>query len=342
MNPALTVAHDPYDAQVVRDRTLPWMGGSYAQVDGIGSVAEALDVGALGWKVAKRNIRTMDGVLVPDYQAIVRLDTKTPLGIVGRRFEPLQNADALAPVDAILGESGGVIRAVGPLNGGRRVFVAIELPGQVVVPGDTSTRVCPWMVVANGHDGSLSLSVNVLEHVVRCTNILVALASLSAYRFRLVHRPGIGAKYQQAHQVVGAIQGYLAESNELKADLAARRITEDGSRAIIRAAFPVPAGSDPDAQGGRGRPSLFDGAWKALWASPTIPAELRTTAWGAVQAVTEYVDHATSWRGGVRGDVSDRRMNALVLGGRADGQKARAIEAALGMPHRRTKVVTMD
>jgi phage/plasmid-like protein (TIGR03299 family) len=335
--------HSPYDAEVVRDRTLPWMGGSYAQVDDIRTVAEALTLGGLDWEVAKRNIRTMDGTLIPDYQAVIRTDTKAPLGVVGTKFQPLQNTQALAPVDAILGESGGTIRAVGPLNGGRRVFVAIELPQAVRVPGDDTTTVHPWMVVANGHDGSLALSVNVLEHVVRCTNILVALASHAAYRIRLVHRPGIEARYHQAHQVVGQVNGYLRESNDLKADLAARRITEGQAKAILQAAFPVPVRDTSAADGGRvGRPTQFDGAWDGLLHSPTIPDPLRLTAWGAVQAVTEYVDHGTAWRGGKRGDVSDRRMNALVFGGRADGQKARAIEAALALPRRRTKVVTVD
>lgn len=335
-------AHNVYDAEVVRDRTLPWMGGSYAQVDGIGNVAEALTLGGLDWEVAKRNIRTMDGVLIPDYQAVVRLDSKAPLGVVGRKFAPLQNGVALSPVDALLGESGGTIRAVGPLNGGRRVFVAIELPSAVQVPGDMGTLVNPWMVVANGHDGSLALSVNVLEHVVRCTNILVALARLSAYRIRLVHRPGIEAKYQQAHQVIATANRYLAESNGLKADLAARRVSEAQSRRIIEAAFPLPARDTSAEDGGRtGRRTMFDHAWDGLWNSPTIPDPLRPTAWGAIQAVTEWVDHGTNWRGGPRGDADDRRMNALVFGGRADGQKARAIEAALALPHRRTRVVTV-
>lgn len=338
-----TQAHDHsvYDTEVVHDRTLPWMGGSYAQVDGIGSVAEALAVGHLDWQVAKRNIRTMDGVLIPDYQAVVRLDTKAPLGVVGRKFEPLQNLAALSPVDALLAESGGHIRAVGPMNGGRRVFVAIELPERVMIPGE-STPITSWMVVANGHDGSLALSVNILEHVVRCTNILVALSKHAAYRIRLVHRPGIQARYAQAHQVVAQANGYLAESDDLKAGLVARRVTEGQSRAIIQAAFPLPA-SRADLEPGTkpGRPSLYDGAWANLWQSPTIPDPLRSTAWGAVQAVTEWVDHGTAWRGGERGNVSDRRMNALVFGGRSDGQKARAIEAALALPHRRTKVVTV-
>lgn len=331
--------HDTHDFEGVTDRSLPWLMSSYAQVDGITTVADALELGRLDWQVGKRNIRTMDGTPVPDYQAVVRLDTKAALGVVGRRFEPLQNADALAPVDDILGESGGIIRAVGPLNGGRRVFVAIELGQGVVVPGDSGTTVAPWMIVANGHDGSLALSVTVLEHVLRCTNILVALSRMAAYRMRLVHRPGIQAKHQQAHQVVRMTQGYLAESNDLKADLVAHRITEGIARRIIQAAFPLPERED-DAPAG-GRPTAFDGAWANWQHSDTIPDDLRLTQWGAIQAVTEWVDHGTAWRGGARGDVNDRRMNALVFGGRSDQQKARAIDAALGVATRRAKVVTV-
>ena len=338
--------HDTHDFGGVtvvepQDRHLPWLMSSYTQVpEGITRIQDALELGQLTWEVGKRNIRTMDGTPVPDYQAVIRTDTKAVLGVVGRKFEPLQNLDALSPVDALLGESGGSIRAVGPLNGGRRVFVAIDLNRQVTVPGDLTTSVNAWMIVANGHDGSLALSLNVLEHVVRCTNILVALARSATWRIRLIHRPGIEAKYRQAHQAIGQVNGYLDQSNDLKSDLAARHVTDGQARRIISAAFP-----ERKPQEGRdvplGRPVQFDQAW-ALWqSSPTIPDDLRNTAWGAVQAVTEYVDHGTDWRGGERGGISDRRMNALALGAsRSDGQKSRAIEAALSLPHRKARVAS--
>lgn len=333
----------PYrGCQGVTSRQFPWMGAFSTKVDDITSVDQALNLGGLTWEVGKRNIRTMGGTLIPDFQAVVRTDTKAVLGVVGRNFQPLQNANALAPVDALLGESGGVIEAVGALNEGRRVFVAIRLPVAVQVPGDP-TLVTPYMIVANGHDGSLALSVNVLEGVLRCTNILVALSKRAAYRIRLVHCPGIEARYQAAHQVIGMTTRYLAESNDLKADLAATRITEGGSRRIIQAAFPVRRVQDTSAQDGgtTGRPTQFDGAWRNLWESPTIPDRLRGTAWGAVQAVTEWVDHSTAFRGGPRGGAEERRANALLFGGRADTQKARAVEAALGLQVRRRTPATV-
>jgi hypothetical protein len=218
------------------------------------------------------------------------------------------------------------------------VFVAIQLPGDFEVPGD-STTVTPWMIVANGHDGSQALSINVMEHVIRCTNILVALASRADYRLRLIHRPGIEVRYVAAHAVVAAANDYLVESHDVAAKLAATKVTEGQARAIIQAAFPV---SDRKADAPKARPSMFDGAWANYQASPTIPDSLRMTAWGAIQAVTEWVDHGTSFRGGAVQGVSDRRAEALMFGARAASQKSAAVDAALAQARRkahRPKVV---
>lgn len=321
---------------VPEGRELPWMANAtLAPDDGWASVQDALEAGGLTWGVAKRNLRTMDGTLVPDFQAVVRTDTKAVLGVVGHKFVPVQNVDALEPVNALVADSGGRIEAAGALNGGKRVYAAIRLPGDFSVPGDP-TRITPWMIVANGHDGSLALSVNVLEHVYRCTNILVALATVAAWRIRLIHRPGIEVRYQAAHATIAAVNRYLDESMELAAELGAKRITEGTARAIIQAAFPIRADrTDPDKP--KPRPSAFDGAWALYQASPTIPDSIRPTAWGAIQAVTEWVDHGTAWRGGATQSAEDRRANALMFGGRADDQKARAVEAALGAPRRRIR-----
>lgn len=322
-------------------RQFPWFMGNAtpAPPDGWANVTDALEAGGLTWQVAKRHLRTMDGTLVPDYQAVVRTDTKAVLGVVGAKFVPVQNAAALEPVDALVVESGGRIEAAGSLNGGKRVYAAIRLPGDFTVPGDPTT-ITPWMVVANGHDGSLALSVNVMEAVYRCTNVLVALASLSAWRVRLIHRPGIEVRYQAAHATIAAVNRYLDEAHQVAADLAAKRITEGTARSIILAAFPL-KGDPRDPDRPKSRPSAFDGAWALYQASPTIPDSIRPTAWGAIQAVTEWVDHGTAWRGGALQDAGDRRANALMFGGRADDQKARAVEAALAVRRRRHQPVVV-
>lgn len=330
---------------VTSNRLLPWMSHlgrdqhQDAPAGGWTNVASALAGSGLAWEVAKRNIRTMDGTLVPDFQAVVRTDTKAVLGVVGRKYVPVQNVTGLEPVDALLGESGGTIQAMGELQGGRRVFAAIQLPGDFHVPGDPTT-ITPWMIVANAHDGSLALSVNIMEAVIRCTNVLVALAQRAEYRIRLIHRPGVDIRLVTAQAVIAQANGYLAESHQVAADLAARKVSEGQALGIIRAAFPTQAKAVADGDR-KARPSMFDGAVANWMTSPTIPDPLRFTAWGVIQGVTEWVDHGTAWRGGPTQSATDRRANALMFGGRADIAKAAAVDAALGLPkvRRRAPVV---
>jgi phage/plasmid-like protein (TIGR03299 family) len=139
-------------------RKAPWHGL------GVVLVAEAIEASGLGWSVAKERIAVDRGdepdddwllprwEQIPGYYATVRQDTREVLGIVGERYRIVQNHDAFAFIDQLLGSSIH-FETAGSLHGGR-VWVLATLPDHVEVGGDA---VRPCVLLMNSHDGSTAV-----------------------------------------------------------------------------------------------------------------------------------------------------------------------------------------
>ena len=114
---------------------------------------EALEAAHLaGWNVRKMalqvpqelivteaGVTTPPPLAVPDQYATVRTNPITGelnvLGVVGRKYEPMQNEESCALLDALTGESGALYQTAGAVRGGRETFVTMKLPESMVFDG---------------------------------------------------------------------------------------------------------------------------------------------------------------------------------------------------------------
>ena len=135
-------------------REKPWHGLGVKVADALSS-ADALAASGLDWEVVQQPIRTEEGTPVPGFKANVRdLDGKV-LWIVSDRYRVVQNREAFAFTDKLLGE-GVRYETAGSLNGGRKVWVLARMPREYIMLGD---RVSPYLVFSNTHDGSGAIRV---------------------------------------------------------------------------------------------------------------------------------------------------------------------------------------
>ena len=140
---------------------------------------EALDAAHLAnWNVRKMplvipqepiitddGVRTPPPIPVPDMFATVRDNPIVTgqvdyLGVVGTKYEPVQNEASCAVLDAITDESGAHFETAGALRGGRETFVTMKLPKTMTFHGrDGSADTTEWYLAAlNSHDGYLPLT----------------------------------------------------------------------------------------------------------------------------------------------------------------------------------------
>ena len=82
------------------------------------------------------------------------------LGVVGSKYEPVQNEASCTLLDALTEEGGAVYETAGALRGGRETFVTMKLPTSMTFEGrDGSKDRTDWYLAAlNSHDGYLPLA----------------------------------------------------------------------------------------------------------------------------------------------------------------------------------------
>ena len=83
-------------------RQAPWHGLG-VRVEAAPSSEEALRLSGLDWNVIQQPIKTRGGVEIPGYKANLRDVDNQVLGVVTDRYRVVQNAEAFAFTDALLG-----------------------------------------------------------------------------------------------------------------------------------------------------------------------------------------------------------------------------------------------
>lgn len=301
-------------------RGVPWHSLGRKTPNPLNTALEMLEYAGLGWTVGKVSIQTVDGAIIPDRFATVRESDGAPLGIVGRPYAIVQNTEAFDWADALVDDGGMKYETAGSLFGGRRVFLSMELPEGIEVPGDKGS-VQVYILITNSHDGSSPLIAAVTPVRSVCSNT-VALALRQATRtFRIRHTGSIEGKLQQARDALGITFTYREEFSRIAGRLALAKVTNRQVEAILREAFPVPESQDKPE---RIDQSDFAKALDVYRTSENLDP-IRGTGWGLLQAVGEYVDHVIPYRGRTFGP-DDVRMDSLLYDGPGAAKKQRTFE----------------
>lgn len=135
-------------------RVTPWHGLGTRVEEAPGS-KEALVLAGLDWKVVQKPIVTEDGLPVNGFKANIRDRDSQVLGVVTNRYKVVQNEDAFAFTDKLLGE-GVTYETAGSLQDGRRTWILAKLPQRYIISGDEIT---PYLVFMNSHDGTGAIKV---------------------------------------------------------------------------------------------------------------------------------------------------------------------------------------
>lgn len=268
-------------------------------------VNEALTLAGLDWEVNAMPLLTADGRKITTHRAMMRSSDKSILGVVGNDFTPLQNKDAFAWFQPLV-ESGEVtIEAAGSLKKGRRVWIlaAIKSGTADVKKGDAVKQ---YVLVAHGHDGSLSLRTGITLVRVVCQNTLTmaifnASESEKEKLVTLRHTSGIKMNLEKVRERLDMQRGKLKDQVTVYRELARRGIDEKNLVRYVREVL-SPGAADNEKK----RVPHVDKVVE-LFESGRGADMTRGTLWGAFNAVTEHVTHH-------RGVNQDSRQNANWFG----------------------------
>jgi phage/plasmid-like protein (TIGR03299 family) len=276
--------------------------------------------------ITENGVTTPDPLPVNDHFATVRTNpitgTLDVLGVVGSKYEPVQNEESCALLNALTDESGAVFETAGALRGGREIFVTMRLPESMTFDGidGTKDRTDFMLAALNSHDGSSKFRFLVTPIRIVCANTQTAAIEAAAASWGIRHTGGARASIQEARTALKLSWRYMQAFEEEAAQLYSQPMDNDQMREFATELVEVDKADSRTAARHRSERAA---AIVKLWTSSPTVAPIAGTRWAAYNAVTEYVDHYAKVR--THGDqAAARALRAVTIGSTAQGLKARA------------------
>ena len=305
----------------------PWHGLGQ-NLDSNASIEEWQAAAGMDWRIQRSRVRyavvredsTENAMLVDESNHVLfRSDSKAPLAIVGSGFKVVQPHETLEFFRDLVESAGYKLCTAGVLKGGRKFWAQAECGMQDNVIGNDVMKA--RLLIATSCDGTMATVVkNVVERVV-CANTLAVASREGGKQVKVSHRSVFDAS---------AVKGKLGISVEdfetfiAKARcLALQNVTRTDAIEFLMPLFELTREDirEPSRKtaGFEKVMSLFDGRGKG--------AQLQSasgTAWGLVNAVTEFVDHHR----GNGGTTRDNRLDYAWFG-LGDTLKTTAFDTAV-------------
>ena len=215
-------------------REKPWHGLG-VHVKEAPTSKDALVAAGLDWKVVQKPILTEDGTVIDGYKANIRDTDQRVLGVVSNRYKVVQNEEAFAFTDALLGE-GVTYETAGALADGKRTWMLAILPHRYIIAGDEIT---PYMVFMNSHDGSGAIKVAMTPIRVLCQNTLNLALSTAKRTWSTNHTGDISGKLEEAQNTLQLANRYMVELGRGIEQLQQKKLSDRQVMEYIGQFFPV-------------------------------------------------------------------------------------------------------
>ena len=219
-------------------RKAPWHGLGTRVEEAPGS-REALIYAGLDWNVVQKPVYAGDDAIpVEGFTANVRETDNRILGIVSDRYKVVQNREAFAFTDALLG-NGVRYETAGSLQGGRKVWLLARLPQRYIMNGD---ELAPYLVFSNSHDGSGAIKVAITPVRVVCQNTLNLALETAKRSWSACHVGAVGDKLEEAKHTLIYAEEYMRELGREFNRLHRIKVSNEKAEKIVAALLPI----DPD------------------------------------------------------------------------------------------------
>lgn len=308
------------------------------------TVEDWQECAGMQWRISRSKVRYFadrDGATqmeFPDSHVLMRSDTKAPLSIVSNRYKTVQPRQVLEFLQGLASDVGFKLETAGTLFGGRKFWGLANIGESFTVASGDVVR--GYLLVATTCDGSAKTTARFVATRVVCNNTMrAAMSEDSKHIVTLSHRSEFDA--DAIRDELGIV--HFAEFGEAAKSLAEVKLEADQAASFVRQLLrPTEAPKqektfadllaqpftprDIEAAEEKRAPKgeaeilrLFNGA--AI--GDAIPG-VHGTAWGMLNAVTEYVDHRATAK------TASHRVNSAWFNG-GDDLKTSAFEQLLAM-----------
>lgn len=253
---------------------------------------------------------------------LFRSDTFEPLGLVTTEFNVVQPADVVEFWNGLVGAGGMELQTLGSMFGGSKIWGLAKVGEAPII--DPKNIIRRNLFFGTALDGSMATTAFWCDTVVVCNNTLQAAFGEGTPKIKINHRSKFDSDAVKKELGVAAAVSNFESTLENMRRLAEKRVKD--SDAVLMACELIKPGYL----------QMEDAKDKRRVENSKPVAEICTrfldrqaigmefdgyngTAWGLLNSVTEYVDHAA------RAKNADTRFDSAMLGKGAE-TKTRALE----------------
>jgi phage/plasmid-like protein (TIGR03299 family) len=304
---------------------------------GTSDVEDVLKLGGIDFDVARRPVEfrnSLDGPhrVLAEHFVTVRQDVGAGLGVVGSKYEVLQNRDAFAFLQDLVDRHDVIWESAGAVRDGRKVFICMRLPNTVTIDtAGVADQIIPFIVALNSHDGSSLFQVVVTPWRPVCRNTERFALRDAVTRWGVRHTRNARDRIEEARRTLGLSVTYFDQFVAEEEALARTDLALAEYRRVLDDLWQPPA----DDASTRTKNSHRRRTDELVDLYTTNAAQLGNTAYAAERALTEYADWKQVIRptGSLRGNNLAARATA-VLEGSNDDLKSRAHRRLLTLVRR--------
>jgi len=246
------------------------------------------------WNVRVEEMQADGYSMTKPYYLIVRDNPfvdgqKDILHVSGKRYTPFQNESLFYLADGI-----GRWETAGSIKDGRVVFGSIAIDREVVLdPNGVGDVVKNYLVVAQSHDGTMSITGANTPIRVVCNNTLTMALSDASQTFKIRHTETAESRADIAAQALRNSHGYIDEFTIVANDLLNTHVTDQSFWEIVNVAYPKPD------EGNKRGTTVWENRVDQLIELRTSPtnAMFADNAWGTYNTLIEAVDWFRTGRG---------------------------------------------
>lgn len=256
----------------------------------------------------------------PEQKVLFRSDNQQALSVVSQRYQVVQPREVLEFYRDLTEIAGYELETAGVLKGGKKFWALAKTGQSTVLKGND--MVLGYLLLATSCDGTLATTATPTTIRVVCNNTLTIAVNRATQAIKVPHSTKFDA--QAVKQQLGVAVSQWDSFMYRMRTLSERKVkSHEAMNYFLQVLCDTPPAND-------GKPMVLSNERalnkvKSLYEGQGHGAEMASakgTAWGLLNAVTEYVDHEK------RARSNEHRMDSAWFGQGAT-IKQRALESAL-------------
>lgn len=222
----------------------------------------------------------------PASKVLYRSDNLEPLSVVSPRYKVVQPREVLEFYRDLVSVGGFELETAGVLKGGRKLWALARTGQETMVKG--GDRVKAYLLLATSCDGTLCTTAQFTSVRVVCNNTLQMATSECSGTVKVPHSTVFDPQSVKDDLGIG-LSGWDRFISNIK-QLSQRPVSPEETRLFFQEVLDEPTAQTTEEASASKAMQQVIALYSGAGVGSMLPGS-RGTAWGLLNAITEYVDH---------------------------------------------------